>query len=244
MSEETNKIEKPTPEPETSSFKLILALGLAGLFSGLVIVGTYIYTLPIINKNKAEAQQRAIFKVLPGCVSFTTLQLLNDKIVEKPELPKGKTESDTEEIHEIFAGFNAEDKLIGFAIPGSESGFQDIIGTIFGYDAVNETIIGFEVLESKETPGLGDKIFKDENFALNFKALAVMPEIIPAKPGKKTKDNEVETISGATISSKAIVRLLNKAVALWYEPIKSMDASILVAPVETPEETDQSTDNE
>ncbi len=61
MSEETIKIEKPTPEPETSSFKLILALGLAGLFSGLVIVGTYIYTLPIINKNKAEAQQRAIF---------------------------------------------------------------------------------------------------------------------------------------------------------------------------------------
>jgi len=248
---EEEKIKKTTPEipqePETSSFKLILALGLAGLFSGIVIVGTYIYTLPIIEANKAEAQQKAIFKVLPECASFSTHILQDGEIIDKPNQPTGKTESETEEVHEVFAGFDANGDLIGFAIPGSEPGFQDIIGTIFGYDAVNETIIGFEVLESRETPGLGDKIFKDENFALNFKSLTVMPEIISAKPGKKTKVNEVETISVATISSKAVIRLLNKAVKLWYEPIKDMDTSSLKPPAktETPETNiDQTEENE
>lgn len=251
MSEETQKTEKTAPkipqEKENSSFKLIISLGLAGLFSGIVIVGTYIYTLPIIEANKAEAQQKAIFKVLPNCASFTTHILEDGKIIDKPDQPTGKTESETEEVHEVFAGFNSNGDFIGFAIPGSEPGFQDIIGTIFGYDAVNETIIGFEVLESKETPGLGDKIFKDANFALNFKALVVMPEIIPAKPGKKTKENEVETISGATISSKAVIRLLNNAIALWYEPIKGMDTSTLKPPAkQEPSEvnTDQPEENE
>ncbi len=223
------EIKTATPEipvePEVSSFKLIMSLGLAGLFSGLVIVGSYIYTLPIIEQNKADAQRRAIFKVLEGCSSFSTFYLVDGGMI-----PEAEYTADDDETPKTFAGFDDSGKLIGFAIPGAEPGFQDIIGTIFGYDVVNETIIGFEVLESKETPGLGDKIFKDENFALNFKALAVMPEIVPAKPGSKTKDNEVETISGATISSKAVVRLLNKAVAVWYEPMKSLDTSTLVAP--------------
>ena len=63
--------------------------------------------------------------------------------------------------------------MIGFAIPGSEPGFQDIIGALYGYEANGQTIIGFEVLESKETPGLGDKIFKDPDFQTNFTALKV-----------------------------------------------------------------------
>ncbi len=219
-----------------------MSLGLAGLFSGLVIVGSYIYTLPIIERNKAEAQRRAIFKVLGGCSSFSTYYLVDGGMIAEADF-----NADADETPKTFAGFDDSGQLIGFAIPGAEPGFQDIIGTIFGYDLVNETIIGFEVLESKETPGLGDKIFKDENFALNFKALAVMPEIIPAKPGKKTKDNEVETISGATISSKAVIRLLNNAIAQWYEPLKAMDTSALTAPegnADGQSETDESEENE
>ncbi|MFT5765223.1 MAG: electron transport complex protein RnfG, partial [Saprospiraceae bacterium] len=89
----------------------------------------------------------------------------------------------------------------------------------FGYDDTLKVIIGFEVLESKETPGLGDKIFKDADFQTNFTALAVEPEIVPVKKGAKQKPNEVEGITGATISSKAIVRLLNKTMDIWQTTI-------------------------
>jgi electron transport complex protein RnfG len=213
--------ENKTPEieevKEPSSFKLILALGIAGLISGVILVGTYIYTDPLIKANKVEATQRAIFKVLEGCDSYTTLILENNKLKEKV-VKEGEDESDKDELV-IYAGYNTNKELIGFAIPGSEPGFQDIIGTIFGYDGAQKVIIGFEVLESKETPGLGDKIFKDADFLTNFKALAVEPEIIPVKKGEKQNPNEVETIAGATISSKAVVRLLNKTMAVWQSTI-------------------------
>jgi electron transport complex protein RnfG len=90
---------------------------------------------------------------------------------------------------------------------------------MMGYDANKKTIIGFEVLESKETPGLGDKIFKDIPFKNNFVELLTEPEIKFAKKGEKHNANEVEAITGATISSKAVIRLLNKSMKEWKEPI-------------------------
>jgi len=219
MSEEQeNTTPEIVEEKEPSSLKLILALGIAGLISGVILVGTFIYTDPLIKANKAAATQRAIFKVLDGCDSFTTLVLENDKLSEKIVDPN-KEESNNKDELVVYAGYNANKELIGFAIPGSEPGFQDIIGTIFGYNGADKTIIGFEVLESKETPGLGDKIFKDVDFQTNFTELAIEPEIVPVKKGEKTNPNEVETIAGATISSKAVVRLLNKTMAIWQKTI-------------------------
>jgi electron transport complex protein RnfG len=70
-------------------------------------------------------------------------------------------------------------------------------------------------LESKETPGLGDKIIKDAAFLSNFEALAIQPKIIAVKNGEKTEPHQVEAITGATISSKAIVRLLHNGLDDW-----------------------------
>ena len=212
------EISELTPEKEPSSLKLVLALGIAGLLSGIILVATYTYTAPIIKANKEAAMQRAIFKVLPNCASYNTLKLTNGLLEEKAPDAGNKKEDDKDELL-VYAGFNENKELIGFAIPGSEPGFQDIIGVIFGYNAIGKVIIGFEVLESKETPGLGDKIFKDADFQTNFTSLAVEPEIIPVKKGEKQKPNEVEAITGATISSKAIVKLLNNTMGIWQEAI-------------------------
>ena len=212
------EISELAPEKEPSSIRLVLALGIAGLLSGIILVGTYIYTAPIIKANKEAAMQRAIFKVLPDCASYSTLKLINGQIEEKATDINNKKEDDKEELL-VYAGFNTNKELIGFAIPGSEPGFQDIIGVLFGYNATGKVIIGFEVLESKETPGLGDKIFKDAEFQINFMELAVEPEIISVKKGEKRNPNEVEAITGATISSKAVVRLLNNTMVIWQDAI-------------------------
>ncbi len=219
MTEEQSKVLPDLiEEKEPSSFRLILALGIAGLMSGIILVGIFIYTNPMIKANKEAAIKRAIFKVLPGCETYTPLKLDDGKLIEKVASDDNKEESDKEELL-IYAGYNTNKELIGFAIPGDEPGFQDVIGAIFGYDDKENVIIGFEVLESKETPGLGDKIFKDADFQTNFSALAVEPEIVPVKKGEKQNANEVETITGATISSKAIVKLLNKSMGVWQTNI-------------------------
>ncbi len=199
--------------PEPGPARLILTLGLAGFFSGLLLVSGFVLTRPVIERNKAEALKAAVYQVLEGCVTFE--QLIWDGQV----LRQGASEG--EDIAPVYIGFGKEGQVLGFAITSEEPGFQDIIKAIYGYDPALDQIIGMEILESKETPGLGDKIFKDARFKTNFEALAVLPEIVSVKFGEKANPHEVEAITGATISSKAVTRLLQKGMTEWREPIRS-----------------------
>ncbi len=222
MEEEINTQNNPTPEiseeKEPSSFRLIFTLGLAGFLSGLVMVASYLYTKPLIEANKAAAIEKAILKVLPNCSSFKTLEFKDGKLEDyNPKESKPASKANTPK--RIYWGFDKSGATIGFAVLGNEIGFADVITVLIGYDAVKKNIIGFEVLDCKETPGLGDKIIKDVNFQKNFTELLTEPEILFAKKGEKQKPNEVEAITGATISSKAVIRLLNKSMKEWKEPI-------------------------
>jgi electron transport complex protein RnfG len=130
-------------------------------------------------------------------------------------------EGEKVEVEAVYLGFAGDGTMTGFAISGAETGYADVIEALFSYNPTDTIIIGFKVLDSKETPGLGDKIFKDAAFQTNFTALKVTPEIIPVKIGEKKSANEVEAITGATISSKAIVRLLNASITKWKQPIEN-----------------------
>ena len=214
MSDLTKPLPDMQQEKEPSSFRLIATLGVAGFLSGLILVSIYLVTKPIIAKNKAEALKAAIFEVLPGTATFKTLVPDGESLREVAEGEKVEEEA-------VYLGFTAEGTMTGFAISGAETGYADVIEALLSYNPTDTIIIGFKVLDSKETPGLGDKIFKDEAFQTNFTALKVTPEIIPVKVGEKKTANEVEAITGATISSKAIVRLLNASIAKWKQPIEN-----------------------
>ena len=212
MSDLTKPLPEMQQEAEPSSFRLIATLGVAGFLSGLILVGIYLITKPIIANNKAEALKAAVFEVLPGTTTFETLTL------EGEGLREVGTGEKVEEA--IYLGLDEAGNMTGFAISGEETGYADLIGAIFSYNPGEEIIIGFKVLDSKETPGLGDKIYKDADFQTNFTALKVSPQIDVVKKGEKTSDNQVEAITGATISSKAVVRLLNAGITKWKAPIE------------------------
>lgn len=209
----TSASENIPQEKEPSSFRLISALGIAGFLSGLVLVSIYIYTAPIIAGNKARELREAIFEVLPQTSSYQAFILAEGNL--KAVDPESESDADR-----IYMGLSEDGRITGFAIPGSEPGYQDIISGLAGYSAEDQVIIGFKVLDSKETPGLGDKIYKDEDFQLNFTSLSVVPDIEAVKKGEKSQANQVEAITGATISSEAVVRLLNKSMDKWREPIE------------------------
>lgn len=209
---------KTTIEQEPGSFRLIATLGITGFFSGVILVSAFLFTRPIIQQHRAEALQAAIYEVLPGTSRFETLELRDGQLV-KVEATE-ETQGNNEAAPQIYAGYNDKDELTGFAISSEEAGYQDLIVGIFGYDPQKEQVVGFKVLESKETPGLGDKIMKDENFQANFRSLAVDPQIVVVPNGEKTQDNQVEAITGATISSKAVVGLVEKGLAEWRPLIR------------------------
>jgi electron transport complex protein RnfG len=197
---------------EPSSARLILTLGIAGFLSGVILVSVYLYTKPIIAQNKADALQAAIFEVLPQTDTFR-IYTLSDGALEL----LGSEETLPEAL--VYEGLNVDGSSTGFAISGEEAGYQDIISAIFGFDPHTETIIGFKVLESKETPGLGDKIYKDDDFQANFEALATRPAVEVVKKGERSANHQIEAITGATISSNAIGRLINTSLDQWKAPI-------------------------
>jgi len=199
--------EKNADEP--SSIKLIFTLGLAGLISGFAIVGIYEATLPTITAYKAKVLREAIFKVLPSVTQYQKMQYEDGRLQI--------TTSQLDDENTIYAGYDDNKVLVGYAIVGAGPGFQDTIRILYGYKPTAKIIVGMEVLESRETPGLGDKIYKDADFQENFKALAVSPTIIMVKKGSKSAPNEVDAISGATISSKAIVKIINEANEKWLD---------------------------
>ena len=199
--------DKPPDTSATSSSRLVVTLALAGLVSGIAIIGIYEATLPTITINKARELREAVFKVVPGAARMQKLVYKNDEFIASVE-----TEKDEQA---IYGGYDDEGIFIGYAIPGAGPGFQDTIGLLYGYKPDRQLVIGMEVLESRETPGLGDKIYKDADFVASFKELLIEPEIVAVKKGKRSMPNEIDAITGATISSKAVVRIINEAHVVW-----------------------------
>jgi len=199
-----------TTTEEPSSARLILSLGLAGLVSGLVLVGVFLQTQPIIQQNQADFLREKVFELLPGTVSIEPYVVRDGELV-----PFEGDPADLAGEEVVYAGLDEDGDIIGNAIPAEGPGFQDTIRLIYGYDPVRRVIVGMRVLESKETPGLGDKIAKDETFLANFTSLAVDPEIVSMKKGEGTEPNHVDSITGATISSKAVVEILNRSMEQW-----------------------------
>ncbi|MDH3355172.1 MAG: RnfABCDGE type electron transport complex subunit G [Chromatiales bacterium] len=191
---------------DPSSSRLIISMAIAGLFSGLIIIGIYLATFNTIKANKARELKEAVFRVLPNVTQMSQLRLEDGRVVAYSGDPDENT---------LYAGFDNRGHFIGYALTGSGAGFQDTIKMLYGYQPDKERIVGMRVLDSRETPGLGDKIYKDSEFVSNFDALSVYPTIKVVKKGNKTKNSEVDAITGATISSKAVVRIINLANKKW-----------------------------
>ena len=214
---------------EVSTFRLVATLAIAGALAGLLIVLVNQHTKPIIDKWKAEQLQLAVYEVLPGVESYDTFYLVDNEL--SMSLPEGAKES---EFKRVYVGRDANGGLGGVAISRGESGYQDVIMVIFGHDPISGKLSGMKILDSKETPGLGDKIFKDMDFVDQFFAGPDTP-LLGVKIGAgKGEPNEIDMITGATISSKAVIQIINNALEEW-KPILDKgipEASVEVASVE------------
>lgn len=216
---------------EAGSFQLVATLTIAGLLSGVAIVGAWQATRPAILAHKAEFLRQAVFEVVPGAASLQRLAMDGDTLVAKESSGQ---EGDEEPA--VYGGYDADGNLLGYAIPAEGPGFQDTINLIFGFDPDSKQLIGMRVLDSRETPGLGDKIIKDQVFVGAFDTLHTEPAMEIVGPGKKTGDHQVEAISGATISSKAVLRIVSKAHGDWQPKLPSKAAAPPQEPL-APEES-------
>lgn len=210
---EANASSPGAAPAQASALRLVLSLGGAGAIAGLLIVVVFDATFETIEAHKAEVLGRALTEVLKQPARYETRYVIGQAVVaelqaEKPERSATK----------IYVGFDGENRATGVAVEAAAAGFQDVIALIYGFDPHTGLLLGMKVLESKETPGLGDKIEKDRGFVAQFDGAP--PPLAAVKRATGAR-GEIDAISGATISSRAVVRIINRSLAPIRSPIEA-----------------------
>ena len=182
---------------------MILVLCLVSAVSGGALVGIYRYSQPLIEANKKRETRKAIFTVLSQTKNYETI------------IKNGR---------KIYKGFDASGNLTGYAFIGEGGGYQGEIEVMIGMNPQLTETKGIEILESVETPGLGAKITSNW-FKNQFKKLNVLPFINLIKGKKPEESNQIQAITGATISSRAVVDILNKTIKEVEEDLREKNPS-------------------
>lgn len=99
-----------------------------------------------------------------------------------------------------------DDNPAGYAFIASGQGYGGPIKIMAAVDFELKKIIGIRVIQDSETPGLGSRI-REDDFGKQFKSLNL------------NRLNQVKTITGATISSKSVIKALIKTAAELKEEI-------------------------
>jgi Na+-translocating ferredoxin:NAD+ oxidoreductase subunit G len=186
-----------------------------GLFSSVVLSASYKLTKPLIEQHKLEQLKESIFEVLPKAETYE--------------------EVSTEQL-QVYKGLDEQGQPVGYAFVAKGSGFQGTIRMIVGIDQELDTLLGMRVLEQVETPGLGAKIAQEtpkKDFYEQFTKLEL--DVDDAEPGPPPEEedfvtyvknevpdepNEIQAITGATISSKAVVEIINQSLDQLYQSVE------------------------
>ena len=167
-------------------------MALVGAVSGGLLAWVYGRAAPLIAENRRRVIREAVLAVIPDAKAVAARRV-------------GKTT--------IYRATGRGGGISGYAFPAETPGFQGQIRMMVGMDKDFKKITGVRIVENVETPGLGNRI-TDKGFLGQFIGLRGDRLIVLLKNQPPAKaENEVEAVTGATISSRAVVNGVNEAVA-------------------------------
>ena len=192
-----------------SSLKnMAIVLTLIAIVAGGVLATVNAITKPQIEKINEETLANGIKAVMN-----------NDNIKV--------SEEQTKDEYSFYTVKDAQDQPLGTAVTSTVNGFGGPLKVLVGFDN-DGAILGYTVLESAETPGLGAK-------AQLWFQKGQKGDIIGRKPGerklqvtKDTNDSEdVDAITASTITSRAFLSAIQNA---YDVVIKGQDAQSGASP--------------
>ena len=168
---------------------------------GLLIAVTNAALSPRIRQNEINKRNHLVSALLPEAKDFVPL----DEQIEIL-LFRGKIEN-----IEIYKAVSETGECVGWSFEAVGSGFADKIKLVVALDKNFEKIAGIDILASNETPGFGDQI-KYDYYRDQFKGAPAgeLKLVTVGEPGKI--DSEIVAISGATISSEAVIEIVSNYV--------------------------------
>jgi electron transport complex protein RnfG len=179
--------------------KITLNLVVIYVLGGLILAGVYAKTSPIIYKKNLEEKQAALKNMMPDA----------DNIEKMGDW----------EPHEKHAEYYVAKKggnVIGYIVETYGKGYSSFIDILVAVDK-DLTVQKIDVLHHSETPGLGDEIQKPY-FQDQFKGKTLAHLVVR----KEATKDDIQAISGATISSRAVTEDgVKKGVEMLKEKLSS-----------------------
>ncbi|GAA0744949.1 RnfABCDGE type electron transport complex subunit G [Clostridium oceanicum] len=184
---------------KNETLKLGLKLLLVTAVAGLILGGAFLVTKDPIAKQVAKTNSEAMKEVLPKADSF--------------EIMDGKSKGNVTEVNE---GKKSSD-VSGYAIKVLTKGYGGQIEMMVGVSKEGE-VKGIKILSHSETPGLGANA-PQPKFSGQFKGKPTDKklEVVKTAPANKS---EVQAITGATITSRAVTKGVNEAVDYYKAELK------------------------
>jgi electron transport complex protein RnfG len=162
---------------------------MACLLSGIIIATTYFFTNPIAKVKSAELTTLAMKSLVKDADTFKEIE--------------GKT-----------GWYKAQngDKTVAYIIPSETKGYGGIMKVLVAVTPDGK-VIDYNITAHNETPGLGDGANKDA-FRKQFVSKGSDKLVVVKDP--TNKDN-IQAMTGATISTKAITKAVKEAVDMSAE---------------------------
>ena len=177
---------------------------MAALVFGLGVSGIYGQLKPRIEQNAQLKIDRELKEL------FGEDAMIDPKI--DPDDPESK--------RVIYYQANRNGQTLGYALEAVGGGYAGDIGLLIAIDAELQILKGYTVLKSSESPGIGDKIMYAE-FKDQFSDCPVGQKLIVTMSGDRAvADDKIVSITGATISSQAVVDIVNGGVEHLREIVK------------------------
>ncbi len=176
------------------------------------VVGGLLGATYVLTKNAREAQEEkakneAYLTVIPNAVNFTSLTFDSASVESAINESLSLTTSEVV-IDEIILGLDKNNEIIGYAVTvTSKEGYGGEISFTIGF-TTDYTITTLSFLSISETAGMGMKATEDD-FISQFEGDLVQSYTVVKEGSSNTE--EIDAISGATITSKAVTNAVNAA---------------------------------
>lgn len=162
--------------------------------AGLLISATWSKTEPVKLQKEAREREEALKGLVPLAGSIRPVRDVT--IAGKEGVIYRATDGD---------------KTIGYVVSGVGRGYSSYIRMLVAVDT-DDVVTGIDILGHGETPGLGDQIMEDE-FKDRFKGKTLDHLVVV----KGETDADIQAISGATISSRAVTKGAKEALEKLIE---------------------------
>ena len=202
---------------KSGMMKNVISIFVITLIAVLLLAVVNQVTRDPIALAEINARNEVYKTVMSEATGFGEI-MTEEEIVEKGEKALTDAGISSCEINHAMAALRGDEKL-GYVIAAtSKNGYGGDIQIAIGID-MNGTITGFNVIKHSETAGLGAKAKDDPSFAAQFEGKATDAPIAYVKGGGAT-GQQIDALSGATITTNAVTEATNAAIAFYNACLK------------------------